>query len=537
MLKNLEIKNIGGIKNINIEFSKGLNVITGESGAGKSSIVRALELLTGSRRGVKFIRAGENKGVAQAEFSDGKIIKREILNTGRSNAKINNSNTGLVEFLEIVNNLIRIQSQFAQLELLDSDRQLNMLNSYMPENFKNVISEFESVFENAKAKNSELRTLKKRRSEIEKEYANAAEIFNLIKTAQPEQGLESKLENSLADLNHEILKLERANKAYDILTGGLSENGLIEKSRIEYEFLYDFIEQDSRNEIINAFDILINNLKDSVDKNFYSLENKIAQRDEIEKRLGALRRLKRLCGRSDESELINYTKDVAKNLEILEKSYADVEKLNSEAIELKKRANALAMEIRKQRHNSAELLISRVNKLLSIEKVVKAIKGVGMIMQAFEQYTDMPHEWAMSKAILITEKAYGIELTNLKSTTPPAVNVKTDELLTPTLVFDEVEAGLGGKAAVLAGMQLKKLSNRCQVILITHEASIAALGDVHFLIKRENKNEQSENNSSVKKITERVKELARMLSGSPELTEAQEHARILLEQSVILIQV
>ncbi len=530
MLKNLEIKNIGGIKNINIEFSKGLNVITGESGAGKSSVVRALELLTGSRRGVKFIRAGENKGVSQAEFSDGKIIKREILNTGRSNAKINNSNTGLVEFLDTVNNLIRIQSQFAQLELLDSDRQLNMLNSYMPENFKNVIAEFESVFENAKAKNIELRTLKKRRSEIEKEYANATEIFNLIKTAQPEQGLESKLENALSDLNHEILKLERATKAFDVLTGGLSENGLIEKSRTEYEFLYDFIEQDSRNEITNAFDILMSSLKNSVDKNFYSLDDKIKNRDEIEKRLGALRRLKRLCNRSDENDLLNYSSDIVKNLDWLEKSYADVEKLNTEAIELKKRANTLAMEIRKQRHNSAELLISRVNKLLSEMGMNEILFGINFTgLQKLNRTGADFVEFILTEGARsgsVEKIASGGELSRLLLALQLSL---PDELLTPTLVFDEVEAGLGGKAAVLAGMQLKKLSNRCQVILITHEASIAALGDVHFLIKR------NENNSLVKKITgeERIKELARMLSGSPELTEAQEHARILLEQSVI----
>ena len=100
-----------------------------------------------------------------------------------------------------------------------------------------------------------------------------------------------------------------------------------------------------------------------------------------------------------------------------------------------------------------------------------------------------------------------------------------DEWLPPTIVFDEVEAGLGGRAAVLSGMQLKKLSRKCQVILVTHEASIAALGDSHVLIQRE------DGETLTKKIDgeERVREIARMLSGSPDMMEAQEHARILLE--------
>ncbi|MBQ2615711.1 MAG: DNA recombination protein RecN, partial [Synergistaceae bacterium] len=100
-----------------------------------------------------------------------------------------------------------------------------------------------------------------------------------------------------------------------------------------------------------------------------------------------------------------------------------------------------------------------------------------------------------------------------------------EEWLPPTIVFDEVEAGLGGKAAVLSGLQLQKLSRKCQVILVTHEASLAALGDSHILIQR------TDGETLTRSITgtDRVKEIARMLSGSPDMTEAQEHARILLE--------
>ena len=101
-----------------------------------------------------------------------------------------------------------------------------------------------------------------------------------------------------------------------------------------------------------------------------------------------------------------------------------------------------------------------------------------------------------------------------------------DEWLPPTIVFDEVEAGLGGEAAVLSGMQLKELSRKCQVILVTHEASIAALGDTHVLIQRDG----GETSTRGIEGEERVKEIARMLSGFPDMAEAQEHAKILLER-------
>ena len=100
-----------------------------------------------------------------------------------------------------------------------------------------------------------------------------------------------------------------------------------------------------------------------------------------------------------------------------------------------------------------------------------------------------------------------------------------DEWLPPTIVFDEVEAGLGGRAAVLSGLQLKKLSTRCQVILVTHEASIAALGTNHILIQRQNGETIITNINA----DERIREIARMLSGSPDMAEAREHAKILLK--------
>ena len=186
------------------------------------------------------------------------------------------------------------------------------------------------------------------------------------------------------------------------------------------------------------------------------------------------------------------------------------------------------MTIRKYRYEAGNILSSRVNNLLNelgMSEIKFDIKFTGL--------QKLKHNGADEAEFILTDGtrsgsvdkiASGGELSRLLLALQLSL---PDELLTPTLVFDEVEAGLGGRAAVLTGMQLKKLSERCQVILITHEASIAALGDVHFLIQREN------NESLVKKISgfERIKEIARMLSGSPELAEAQEHARILLQNS------
>ncbi|MBQ3694374.1 MAG: AAA family ATPase, partial [Synergistaceae bacterium] len=365
MIESLRIKNIGGIRESELHFTHGLNVITGESGAGKSSVVRALELLTGSRGGLKFIRAGEERGIVEARFTD-KTIMREILNTGRSRAKIDGLNTGLNECASIVNSLVRIQSQFAQIELLDPERQLEMLDSCLPVRIRTeVFDSFHEIYEKARISSRELRAMKKRRSEIEKKYSNAREIFSLVKTARPEQGLEMRLENQLADLTHKITMRERAKVSLDTLTGGLSEQGLIGNIRSCFDELYTFMNDEAVRECESAIEILNDSLRD---KNMLAElgdnEQDIKIREETESRLGALRKLKRICNIPDENELMNYCDEIYSSLEWLESSYKELEELSSRSLDERKKANAIAIEIRHARNESAQRLTQRVNEIL-----------------------------------------------------------------------------------------------------------------------------------------------------------------------------
>lgn len=525
MIESLRITNIGGIRDAELEFTRGLNVITGESGAGKSSVVRALELLTGSRGGVRFIRAGEERGIAEAEFTHTSII-REILSTGRSRAKVQGAGIGLSECSKIADSLVRIQSQFAQIELLEPERQLAMIDACLPKDIRaRLFDEFHEVYDKARASTRDLRAMKKRRSEIERQYSNAKEIFELVRTAKPEPGLELRLENTLADISHKIAMHARAKNSLDTLTGGMSEKGLIGNLETCFENLYDFMSDEDTSGIRRSIEAMYDTLRGLAGE-FGNLESDIKLREDTEERLGALRKLKRLCNIPDENELLNYCDEIYTSLEWLEASYHELEELSSRSLEDKKRANALAMEVRHERQKAALILAQRVNDVLGELAMGNITFGIKL-----EGLQKLRHDGADEAEFILqdgtrsgrVEKiASGGELSRLLL----ALQVSLpDEWLPPTIVFDEVEAGLGGRAAVLSGMELKKLSRRCQVILVTHEASIAALGDYHILIQR------TGGESVMKSITgeERVKEIARMLSGSPDMLEAQEHARILLE--------
>ena len=526
IIKKLFIKNIGGIKEAELSFTPGLNVITGESGAGKSSVVRALELLTGTRGGVKFIRAGEVRAQVEACLDDS-VISREILSNGRSRAKIDGENISLNDCSKAVNSLIRIQNQFAQLELLDAEKQLAMIDSCLPEKIKeDTFKNFHEIFEKARASAAELREIKKRRAEIERQYSNAREIFELVKISKPESGLEIRLENLLADITHRIAKREKARENFDALTGGLSEQGLISNTESRFEELFDFMSDEEKKEIQLSFENLYaaaKNLSGIFNRN--DDEKDSAKREEIETRLGALRKLKRLCNIPDENELLNYCDEIYKNLEWLEKSYKDLESLSARSLDEKKKANALALEIRRARHDAAVNLEKRVNEILEELAMLPMTFKINFSgLQKLNRNGADSIEFILSDGSRegrLEKIASGGELSRLLLALQLSL---PEEWLPPVIVFDEVEAGLGGKAAVLSGMQLKKLSQKCQVILVTHEASIAALGDNHIFIQR-NQNETLMKNISGE---ERVKEIARMLSGAPDMAEALEHAKKLI---------
>ena len=247
--------------------------------------------------------------------------------------------------------------------------------------------------------------------------------------------------------------------------------------------------------------------------------------EETEARLGALRRLKRLCNIPDESELLNFCGEIYANLEWLENSYTGLEALTARSLEERKKANALAMEIRHSRQEAAGILAQRVNAVLgelAMEGITFSITLEGL--QKLRRDGADGAEFTLSdgkRSGRVEKIASGGELSRLLLALQLSL---PEEWLPPTIVFDEIEAGLGGKAAVLSGLQLQKLSRKCQVILVTHEASIAALGDSHILIQRTD----GETFANTITGTERVREIARMLSGSPDMTEAQEHAKILL---------
>jgi DNA repair protein RecN (Recombination protein N) len=544
VLERLSIRNVGGISHCDLSFGDGFTVITGESGAGKSSIVRAIELASGKRGQASLIRAGEEEAVVDAVFqtdlrlpgledeqqpAEGTFFtKRNLSRSGRGRATLQGTQVPVALYASSVGHLIHIQSQFAQLELLDADRQLAMVDSCGGEDLRGVLRELRDVFERARLKERELKGVAARRGEIEQRYSNASEVVPLVKKVNPAAGLEASLEREILDLSRQISDRTRLVQTLDRLTGGLSERGLLDELTNLCQTLAECLPPENA-ECVRLSQDMLQNFRDAVDlalKQIGPSEVLSREMDTLEQRLGALRKLRRLAGAKNEEELLTYCRGAAEGLAWLEESYERLEKLTQEARELRRQASQSALAIREERKRAASALEKRVNVFFQD----LAMEGIGFSIR-FAELPKLRRDGADGvEFILFTDKrsgrvdkiASGGELSRLLLALQLSL---PDEWLPSTLVFDEVEAGLGGKAAVLSGLKLQELSRRCQVLLVTHEASIAALGNRHYVVRKQY------GESHVLKVEgeDRIHELARMLSGNPDLPEAQEHARRLLQ--------
>jgi len=542
---------VGGIGLCDLSFDAGLTVVTGESGAGKSSVVRAIELVAGKRGQSSLIRAGEEEASVDAVFhtnirlpnleddqqpAEGAFLVKRTLSRGRgTRAVLQRTQVPVTLYSSSVGRMIHIQSQFAQMELLDPGRQLAMIDSCGGDALRGFLHELREVVELARFKEREIKNITDHRAEIERRYANASEVVPLVKKTNPTEGLEASLESEIAALSRRIADGAKITQGFDRLTGGLSERGLLDELANVCKVLRSCLPDEASEECARLSQDGLQSLKDFADvvrkHAGASPEALSLESENLERRLGSLRKLRRLSGARNEEELLAYCRDAEREMTWLEESYDLMEKASFEARELRRQASQLAMSIREARKRAADALESRVNVLLGD----LAMEGTGFSISFVElpklrrdgadgvEFTLFMNKGSATERSGRVEKiASGGELSRLLLALQLSL---PDEWLPPTLVFDEVEAGLGGKAAVLSGLKLKELSRRCQVILVTHEASIAALGDRHYVIRKED----GESLAAILDDEGRVREIARMLSGDPNLPEAQEHARRLLQ--------
>lgn len=547
MLKELRIKNFAIIDDLKVRFEEGLNVITGETGAGKSIIVDSLSLALGSRAQSDLIRSGEKEAVVHAYFevggvkelpdigidiSDGLILRRSISASGKSRSYINDTMVSLQSLAEVGRSLVDIHGQHEHQSLLSIDKHRDFLDAF------GKLHEDRQWVENLY---KEVEMLKKEATELKQKVKERAHRLDLLKFQIQEidaASLKASEKEELIEKKTILSNLNRLNEltetAYAMIYG--SEGSCMERlssiiSKVREMSSIDHSVTDTLNMLESALPFIEDaavSLRGYRDR--YDVEpERLA---EIEERIDLIKKLEKKYGEGIEN-IIRYRDEAERELKGLE--FVD-EKLESLEADLKRKEETLlnsAVSLSGKRGKIAkrmeELVMKELRELafgnaeFMIDFKQEAISSFGIDKVEF-LFSANPGEPPRPLAKIASGGELSRVMLALKS-------ILADFDSIPVLIFDEVDAGVGGKTAESVGKKLKAISSKHQVLCTTHLPQIASLGDYHLKTEKGQKGERVY--VEVKELSgkERLHEIARMLSGK--ITELSlKHAKELIESNV-----
>ena len=564
MLQELRIQNLAIIDKLEIDFSNGLNVMTGETGAGKSIIVDALELVLGGRASAELIRTNADEAVVEAGFDiegnnkiadlissfgiendDSRvIIKRIVSRAGKNRIYINNSLTNLSTLSAIGDELVDIHGQHEHQSLLKTDKHIDILDAFGSAGYDKKIYELRRDVEGCYNK---LRSLKERLSELENREKNRIKEEEFLRyqiREIEEAALNSKEDEELLSKKSVAANAGKlaslSNSAYE----GLYEadaSVIKELSKI-LNAVKEISKIDNRvEETVKLCESAVFQLEESADFLRGYKEKIEFDADEfakIDDRLDLINRLKKKYGSTIE-DILQSLEEAKKRLQAMEKLNEDIGDIKAGIDKEKKDASILSMELSKKREKVAKDIEKKVEAELSdlnMKKtrfVVKMWKesgsdtedGFSLTSKGIDKIEFLISANLGEEPKSLSKIASGGELSRIMLALK-AILADADSV--PTLVFDEVDAGIGGGVAETVGERLKRIAKGHQVFCITHLPQIAGYADNHYFVEK--KAEGSRTITKVVKLKEdgRVKELARMLGGKKITETTLKHAEEML---------
>ncbi len=552
MLKSLHISNYALIDSLDIEFDSGLNIITGETGAGKSIIIGALSMLLGGRTDTKAIRREDMKSVIEGMFSLSPstpladilksadvdfdpatcILRREISPGGRSRAFINDTPVNLTLLREVGLHLVDIHSQHQNQLLATADFQLNVIdalasNQQLLEEYGKLYSSFRDA----------LHKLKVFKAGVERDKANAD--FMQFQLEQLEElnlhpGELDTLEQSRDQLADSTRGKSLANEALDTLkTGDSNVLSLIETARdaiADLETFTDSVRNQNLLDRLESASIELNDIAETIETIDASILVDPSELEVADTRITEIRAMMRKHGVETESELIAIRDRLEHRLSHLAEADSLALRLETQAKRAKSRARELSRTISERRAEAAsdfgEKLIETARPLgmknLQVNIAVEPSELGPTGMDAVE------FRFAFNKnqePIPVGGAASGGEISRIMLSIKSII---ANRIELPSIIFDEVDTGVSGDVANRMGLMMLDLAAGLQVIAITHLPQVAAKGKVHFKVFKED--DDLSTHTRMERLTpeRRIDELALMLSGSPDDESARHTAGKLL---------
>ncbi|HLB05112.1 MAG TPA: DNA repair protein RecN [Thermodesulfobacteriota bacterium] len=550
MLTELNIKNFAIIDSLNITFEKGFNVLTGETGAGKSIIVDAVELVLGGRASSEMIRSGCDEAVVEAAFDisdasgtseklsemgiegdDALVIKRTVSASGKNKVFINGSMATIAMLSDIGEFLVDIHGQHEHQTLFKVERHIDVIDEYaavgpLREEMAGVYSELNRV-------KNELGSLKV--SEADKEKR-----LDLLRFQSDEIGKASLKENEEEGLLGERKLLANSEKLFDAGNTALellyaqagSALELVKKADSKIREIATLDESlkptaESINSVYASIEDAAMTLRDYVGKISFEPE----RLNEIEERLDLIGRLKRKYGNTV-SEVLKYKEEVDRELEGIEKAEERITELEKEVETLKVSGLKIAETLSDKRKKASKELKNMVEVELSDLGMKKAVFEVRI-----DRISDITAKGLDRMEFLLSSNpgevpkalskiASGGELSRIMLALKKVLAGPSG---VPSMVFDEVDSGIGGGIAEVVGRKLKEVARGRQVLCITHLPQIAAMADLHYAVSKGE--EKGRTVTTVIRLdkNDRVDEIARMLGGMTITEATKRHAEEMIK--------
>ncbi len=535
MLKELFIKNIAVIKQTDICFSEGLNVFTGETGAGKSIIIDSINAVLGQRVSRDLVRTGETRAQITAVFSglstttlelldqmgyeadEGELmISREISVDGKGTCRLCGRPIGVTMLREIGNTLINIHGQHDSQYLLNKEKHIDFLDSFAQ--LDTLYDRYRDCFSRLIAMRRELNSLNVDEAEKARQIDLLEYQINEIEQAELVPGEEEEL----ADRRNMIRNAEKIclslDEAHEQIAGGEERTGaleLIQNAAAELEEAARYVE--TLIPISSKLTEMGYELEDSlmgINDARLGMEYDPGELEEIEARLDLIYRLKRKYG-GDIEEILQNLSLYKKQLEKITLSDEKKESLNQSYKEMLLQAKNLADQLSKERKAAARRFEKQVEGELSFldmpsVKFTISILPCKLGAKGLDDVEFMISTNPGEPPKPIAKIASGGELSRIMLSIKNVISDKDD---VPTLIFDEVDTGVSGSAAEKIGRKLRQVSKGRQVICVTHLAQIAALCDHHLLIQKPVKDDHTFTQVTELDHPGRVREIARIMSG------------------------
>ena len=550
MIKTLQIKNYAIIEELEIKFSKGLTIITGETGAGKSILLGALGLIMGKRADTKALYDATKKCIIEAYFEVGRygglkpffeandidyeeetVVRRELLPSGKTRAFVNDTPVNLKVLQQLSSSLVDLHQQFDTQDINDVSFQLRMVDALADNGA--IIEKYEHQFKTYQSNQRKLRKLiqQNETSAKETDFLNfQLEEFNNTELIAEEQ---TGLEGELSTLNNaEEIKSKLTSAFMHLSESEQSVLSQLETLGLSLNQIKKF--QPSLTPLLEKYDGIVLELGELANE-FESIASDTEfhpeRAAEVQTRLDLIYRLQKKHGVNSIPELLEIQENLTQQLT----SFGDLSKeiiaLENEITKVELQLRKIAIKLTKRRKGIVNGFLKLVHGQLALLSMEHALLQVSITPSEallptgadIVEFLFAPNKG--SRFLSIKQVASGGELSRLtlciKSLVASAIPL-------PTLIFDEIDAGVSGDVALKMGRILRKLSNEHQVVVITHSPQVASKADAHYFVYKRVDGERTKTKVRALDTGERVRAIATMLSTNPPSHSAIENAKELL---------